>query len=83
MEQFVITFNQIDNGNSLNYGYETILGKNAKDALQRRFNKPFNRAYGEAGRYADIIIVKGVYSAETRSIKCNSTKYTQLCFAVQ
>jgi len=78
VESFVITYNSIKNGDKLLYGYETIQGKNAKTALKSHFEREFERLYGDAGRYADVIIVKGTF--ENNTIKYSGRKYMPLCF---
>lgn len=77
MDKWVITYNSIDNGNSLMYGYETIEGKNAKDALKKRFNLEFERLTGEAGNYAEVIIQKGYFEDNTIYYTGNGAR---LCF---
>ena len=59
MDKWVITYNSIDNGNALMYEYETIEGKNAKEALKNRFNTGFERLTGDAGRYAEVPGITG------------------------
>lgn len=76
--QWIITYNTIDNGCSLMYGYETIEGKNAKDALNKRFNKNFERLTGDAGRYAQIILVKGY---NVGNVFHYSGRYSMLCYS--
>ena len=78
MENFVITYNSIKNGDRLFHEYETIQGKNAKAALKSYFEREFERLYGDAGRYADVIIVKGTF--ENNTIKYSGRKYQELCF---
>lgn len=78
-ESWVITYNDIDHGNKLVYDYETISGKNAKDALKKRFGKDFTRLTGDAGRYANVILVKGYY-ANGRIHLAN--RGVSLCFGI-
>jgi len=78
MDKWVVTYNSIDNGNSLMYGYETIEGKNAKDALKKRFNIEFQRLTGDNGRYAEVILQKGYFENNTIHFTGNGAR---LCFA--
>lgn len=80
MDKWVITFNSIEHGSKLIYGYETIEGKNAKDALKKRFNKDFERLTGDNGRYAEIILQKGYFENNTIHLTGNGAK---LCFERQ
>lgn len=75
----MITYNDIDNGNSLGYGYETISGANAKDALTKRFGRSFKRLTGDAGRYANVILVKGYYENNRIHLESNGAN---LCFGI-
>jgi len=61
------------------YGYETIEGKNAKDALKKRFGVNFKRLTGDAGRYAEVILQKGFFISETNSIQLTSNG-AMLCY---
>ena len=80
MNTWVISYNSIESGNSLMYEYETIEGKNAKDALKKRFNKDFKRLTGDDGRYAEVILVKGYFENNTIYYKGNGAR---LCYSVQ
>jgi len=80
MDKWVITFNGIEHGSKLIYGYETIEGKNAKDALKKRFNKDFERLTGDNGRYAEIILQKGYFENNTIHLTGNGSR---LCFERQ
>jgi len=80
VENYVITFNAVDNGNSLNYCYENITGKTPRDALNLRFGKPFKRLTGDAAGFAEIIIVKGTYCPKTNTVKPKG-RYVRLCYA--
>ena len=79
MEKWVLSFNDIDHQNELLYGYETIEGKNAKDALQKRFGKNFKRLTKEEGRCANVILIKGYF--ENNTIHCTSNG-ARLCFGI-
>ena len=79
MESWVIEYNSLDHGNRLIYGYETIEGKNQKDALKKRFGKDFIRLTGDAGRYAEVILCKGYYANNTMHYKANGI---MLCYKV-
>ena len=81
MDKWVITYNEIGHGQKLIYDYETIEGKNAKDALKKTFGKEFNRLTGDAGRYAQIILVRGEYNAQKNRIEYNG-RYQLLCYAL-
>ena len=61
MDKWVITYNGIDGKDILMNEYETIEGKNAMDALNKKFGKSFERATGDFGRYADVILIKGYF----------------------
>jgi hypothetical protein len=74
-------YNSIGHKNELLYGYETIQGKNPKDALKKHFDKDFQRLTGDARRYSDVILVKGTYNKESNNIIL-SGKYQQLCYGV-
>lgn len=65
MDKWVISYNRISHGDSLMYDYETIEGKNAMDALKKRFNINFKRLTGDAGRYAEVILIKGHFENNT------------------
>ena len=80
MKQYVIMYNSIDNRNSLLYDYETIEGKNPKDALNKRFDVDFERLTGESGRYAEIIIMGGHYDKESNNIYYTG-KGLRLCYS--
>jgi len=80
MKQYVIMYNSIDNKNSLFYGYETIEGKNPKDALKKRFNNEFERLTGEQGRYAEIILMGGRYDKESNNVHYTGNG-SRLCFS--
>lgn len=82
MDKWVITFNCIDHGNSLLYEYETIEGKDAKEALKNRFNREFKRLTGDAGRYAEVILQKGYYIPERNAIQLTSNG-AMLCYERQ
>jgi hypothetical protein len=71
MDNWVITYNAIDNGDKLIYNLETIEGKNAKDALKTRFKTNFNRLTGDAGRYAEVILQKGYFENNTIHLTSN------------
>lgn len=79
MQKWVLSFNDIDHKNGLLYGYETIEGKNAKDALLKRFGKEFKRLTGEQGRYANVILIKGYF--ENNTIHCIGNG-ARLCFGI-
>lgn len=81
MEKFVIMYNSIDHGNDLMYDYETIEGKDYKDALKRRFNTDFKRLTGDNGRYAEVILVKGFYDHLINNIVCSNRRPMQLCYS--
>lgn len=68
MESYVITYNDIDVQNILTAKYETIEGKNTKDALQKRFNRKFERLTGERDRYSNVILIKGTYDERRNTI---------------
>ncbi len=75
MNSYVITFNEKE---SILADYKTIEGKTPKEALEKEFGKTFVRLYGEDGRYASIILVKGKF--ENNTIKYSGSRYQQLCF---
>jgi len=77
LNNYVITYNAIKNGDRLFNDYETITGKTAKEALKNHFRRDFQRLFGEDGRYADAIIVKGTF--ENNVIRYIGM-YQQLCF---
>jgi len=79
MDKWVITYNDIDNKNALMYEYETIEGKNSKDALKKRFGKEFKRLTGDSGRYANVILRKGYF--ENNTIHC-TTNGAMLCYGL-
>lgn len=79
MQKWVMSFNDIDHKNELLYGYETIEGKTAKDALLKRFNKNFKRLTGEQGRYANVILIKGYFENSTIHYTGNGAR---LCFGI-
>lgn len=56
---------------------EMIEGKTAKEALKKAYNKNYKRLTGDAGRYANIILIKGYF--ENNVIHYDG-KYNQLCF---
>lgn len=81
-DRWVITFNSIDNGNVIMYDYETIEGRNAKDALKNRFNREFKRLTGDDGRYAEVILQKGYFVPERDLIRLTSNG-AMLCYKRQ
>lgn len=81
MNTYVIRYNDIDNENKVMYEYENIVGKNPKDALQKRFTTPLRRLTGDNGRYANVIISKGSYNKETNSIHYDGNG-AMLCYGI-
>lgn len=79
MQTYVITYNGIDYPDNLLYGYETIQGVTAQDALQKRFNRRFKRAIGDASRFADVILIKGYCIDNTIRYK---GKYQRLSYII-
>ena len=63
------------------YDYETIEGKTPKEALKKHFNREFQRLTGDAGEYADVILVKGYYDEERNTIHC-AGRYQTLCYGL-
>lgn len=62
MNSWVITYNGVDTAGDILYeSYQTIYGRTASDALEKHYGKKFERASGDSARYADIILVKGVF----------------------
>ncbi|MEG0898375.1 MAG: hypothetical protein RSF40_01515 [Oscillospiraceae bacterium] len=76
MNKYIVVFNDLRN-NPLNEDYETIEGETAKQALKNRFKQNFKRLYGDEGRCAEIILVKGYF--ENNTIHPDG-RYIQLCF---
>jgi hypothetical protein len=79
MNKWVITFNNISHGDKLLYSYETIEGKNAMDALKKRFGRQFKRLTGDSSRFANVILMKGYFADNSIHYvgKCQS-----LCYGV-
>lgn len=82
MENFVVTFNNIDSQNTLVDPYENIQGKNYLDALEKRFSKQFKRLMGDDGRYANVIIVKGTYDKDNNMIYYSGKRCVRLCYGL-
>jgi len=80
MENYVITYNDIDNRNPLGCGYENIVGKTPRDAINLRFGSKFRRVTGDAARFARIIIVKGAYCPDTNIIRSKG-RHVLLCYS--
>jgi hypothetical protein len=57
--------------------YQVIEGKTPKLALETAFKKKFKRVYGDEGRYASIILVKGDFKNNTI---IPDGRYQMLCF---
>ena len=70
-------FTNLKKNGSLFDEYEHIQGKNPKEALKNHYNLDFKRAYGDEGRYADVILLKG--HIKDRTIYPDG-RYTQMCF---
>ncbi len=78
---YVILHNDIDHKNGLLYSYETIKGKDYKDALKKRFGVAFERLYGDDGRYAEVILIKGYFDHENNNIIYKGRKALKLCYS--
>ena len=59
--------------------YKVIEGKDAKGALKKAFGCSFRRLYGNDGRRADVIMVKGDFKNNTIF---PSGRYQELCYEV-
>jgi hypothetical protein len=81
VNQYVITYNSVEHGDGLLYDYETIKGKTPKEALKKHFNREFKRLTGDAGRYADVILIKGYYDEEHNIIRYTG-RYQTLCYGL-
>lgn len=77
MDKWVITYNQIDHGHSVFYDYETIEGKNPRDALQKRFKTDFKRLTGDSGSHAEVILQKGFFERNMLHFTSNGA---MLCY---
>ena len=80
MNEYVIMYNEIGHKGELLYDYETIQGKNPKDALKKHFGLNFKRVTGENRRYAEVILMKGFYDHLTNNI-VYSGRAAQLCYS--
>lgn len=78
MKTWVLTYNDLG-GNSLSSSYETIEGKSAMDALLKRFGRKFQRLTGDAGRYANVILVRGYFRDNNIHYE---GKYQRLCYGI-
>lgn len=76
MNTYVIMYG--GNNKNLLDDYEVIEGKTPKEALKKTYGKDYMRLTGEAGRYADIILMKG--EVRNNTIYCEG-KEQRLCFA--
>ena len=74
INSYVVSFNDKQ---GLFDEYKTIQGKTAKEALKKAFNKDYKRLTGDAGRYANIILIKGYFENNTIHYV---GKYQQLCY---
>lgn len=81
MNEYVIMYNEIGHKGELLYDYETIQGKNPKDALKKHFGLNFKRVTGENRRYAEVILMKGFYDPLTNNIVYSGSRATQLCYS--
>lgn len=81
MENYVVMYNNIDSKNVLTQRYETIQGKNPKDALKNRFNMKFEYLTGEKDRYSNVILIKGTYDEKRNTIKYVGNG-KRLCYGV-
>lgn len=80
MNKYVIMYNEITHGNKLMYDYETIEGKDPKDALNKHFGIDFKRLTGDSDRYSEVILIKGFYDHLTNNIVYPGKRVTQLCY---
>ena len=74
MKNFVVEFAP---NMRLMEGYETISGKTAKEAIEKRFGKPVKRVKWEDAADCDFIVTTGTYDAEENIIYRQGNK---MCF---
>lgn len=76
MNSYVVTY---DDSVGLFDDYKVIQGKTPKEALKQAYNREFNRLTGDAGRYANVILLKGTYDKESNTIRYDG-RGQRLCF---
>lgn len=76
MKSFVVEFSP---NMRIMEDYETIIGKTAKDAIEKRFGKPVKRVRYEDAENCDFIVTPGTYDSKVNIIHRQGNR---MCFNI-